>query len=140
MICTKVDKKKVIATWKRTCVGQDSFFWRRVAKWCWQRISTHVEQRDNCRTYAPTDSIYSGPQWGQLWSISIEILPRHSLSTIALWMTDQRNATLFCALALCQMVFHLGEVDGGILFCHLCGIGFLRAICLVIHFLPSLAK
>jgi hypothetical protein len=46
----------------------------------------------------------------------------------------------FCALALFHMLFHLGEVEGGISFHLLCGIDFLRATCFVIHFLPSLAE
>ena len=35
-------------------------------------------------------------------------------------MTDQRMAVYFCALVLCQMIFHLGEVEGGISFRFLC--------------------
>ena len=31
----------------------DFLSWRRVATWCWQRIATHVEQEDNCRTCVP---------------------------------------------------------------------------------------
>ena len=77
---------------------------------------------------------------GVILSISIEILLRHSLTAIALWMTDPRKTAFFCAFALSHMIFHLGEVEGGISFCRLCGIGFLRYVCLVIHFLPSLAE
>ena len=67
-------------------------------------------------------------------------LQRHSLTATASWTTYQRIAASLCALALCQMVFHLGEVEGEISFRHLCEIDFLRPISLVIHFLPSLAK
>ena len=79
--------------------------------------------------------VVRGPHWEQLSSISTEIfLPfvnRHNL-------VDE--AASFYALALCQVIFHLREVEGEISFRHLCKVNFLRATSLVIHFLPSLAQ
>ena len=139
VFCTKVDQRD-IATWKNTCAGWDSLFWQRVAKWCWHHISTRVEQVENYITCVPPIPPTEGHKGGNFGWSPPRFYWRHSLTTTALWKTDWRNATSFCALALCQMIFHLGEVEMGILFCHLCDIDFLRPICLVIHFLPYLGK
>lgn len=79
------------------------------------------------------------PQWGQLLSTSVEILPRNSFTTTALWSTDLRKATSLCELCLCQMMFHVREVERGISFRHLHGIDFLRATWEVIEVLSNLA-
>ena len=96
--------------------------------------------RGQLKNLCSTNSTNYGPQWGQHFSISVEIYQRHPSTASTLWMTDQRKATSFCALALCQMMFHVGEVEGGILFRHLCRINFLRDFCLVIHFLLSFTE
>ena len=76
---------------------------------------------------------------GQL-SISIEIRPCHSFTATTLWIIDQSKAASFYTLCLCQIGFQLGEVEGGIFFCHLLGINFLRGSWVSIHFQPSLAE
>jgi hypothetical protein len=56
-------------------------------------------------------------------------------------MDDQpKKCNLFLCLSFVPYNIPLREVEGGISFRHLCGIGFLWAICLMIHFLPSLAE
>ena len=42
-----------IVSYKRISRGQGSIFWRRVATWCWQHVTTRVEQQESCRTCAP---------------------------------------------------------------------------------------
>lgn len=46
----------------------------------------------------------------------------------------------FCALSIFEMVFHFGEVEGGISFRHLSRIDFSRAYWMVIHCRPSLGE
>ena len=69
------------------------------------------------------------------WYFTMPFINRDSL------VSDRPGESrLFCALALCQIIFHSGEVEGGISFVHLCKIGVLRVVYLLIHFLPSLAQ
>ena len=87
-----------------------------------------------------TDTTNCKPQWEQLLSISTEIPPHYPFTATTLWMTNHTKAASFCALCLCEMIFHLKEVEGGISFHHLLHIDFSRARWVVIHFLPSLAE
>ena len=79
------------------------------------------------------------PEWGQLLSIFAEFFLRHSLTSIPLWTTHKRKASSG-ALVLCHTTLHSREVEGKISINHLYKISSLGNVCLVIHFLPSLAK
>jgi hypothetical protein len=112
------------------------FFWQRTAKWCWPCIATFVELMCNCGTYAPPTK---GSNEGNLVNLhrdfTASFINHHCL------MDDgQSNATSFCALVLCQMIFHIGRWREEFHSARLCGIGFLRATCLVIYFLLSLVE
>lgn len=87
-----------------------------------------------------TNSTNCEPQWKHFLSISTNILPRHSFTATTLWMTNDMKAASFCALCLCEMIFHLKEAEGGIPFHHSLHTKFMRASWKVIQFLPSLAK
>ena len=87
-----------------------------------------------------TNSMATEPRWGQFLSTSVEILPHHLFTATALWITDQRNVVSSCALCLCQMMFHLREVEGGIPLCHLSRIDFLKTTWEVIQILPNLVE
>ena len=140
MFCTKVDQKD-IATWKKTCVAEILFFWRRVANWCWQRISTLVEQGDNYRTCGPPIPNNWGPQFGAtLVDLHLDLI---APLVNCHYLMDNRleECRLFLCLSFVPDWIPPGGGGGGNFVPPLVwDLIFLRPICLVIHFLPSLCS